>query len=170
MENINAFKAAVSAVLAALTALWGWFGWLVVAWILCMAIDYATGSFAALRAGKWSSKIARDGIWHKVGSIVSVIVAAVMDMLVGSILAHFPGISLPFTYEVFLCPLVLAWYILTECGSIIENAGALGAPVPGWLAKTIEVFRSRIDEAGDTGSDAESQNDEGPPAEESSEK
>ena len=62
MDGINAFKAAVSAVVAALTALWGWFGWLVVGWIVCMAIDYATGSAAALRTGTWSSQEARDGI------------------------------------------------------------------------------------------------------------
>ena len=87
MENINAFKAALSALLAALTALWGWFGWLVIAWIACMAIDYITGSCAAIRAGKWSSSVARDGIWHKMGCAVAVIVAAILDMVIGMILA-----------------------------------------------------------------------------------
>ena len=85
MENINAFKAALSALLAALTALWGWFGWLVIAWIACMAIDYITGSCAAIRAGKWSSSVARDGIWHKMGCAVAVIVAAILDMVIGMI-------------------------------------------------------------------------------------
>ena len=44
MEHINGFKAAVAAVLGGLTALWGWFGWLVLAWLLCMALDYGTGT------------------------------------------------------------------------------------------------------------------------------
>ena len=39
MEHINGFKAAVAAVLGGLTALWGWFGWLVLAWLLCMALE-----------------------------------------------------------------------------------------------------------------------------------
>ena len=61
MEHINGIKAAVVGVLGCLTALWGWFGWLVVAWVACMVLDYATGSFAALRAGEWSSVVpARD--------------------------------------------------------------------------------------------------------------
>ena len=47
MEHINGFKAAVAAVLGGLTALWGWFGWLVLAWLLCMALDYGTGTAAA---------------------------------------------------------------------------------------------------------------------------
>ena len=149
MEHINSFKAAVAAVCAALTALWGWFGWVVVAWIVCMIIDYATGSAAALRAGKWSSKTARDGIWHKLGSVVAVIVAAILDTVIGHLLGNMPGVELPFTYTVLLCPLVVIWYILTEAGSIIENAGALGAPIPAWLTKMIAALESKVDQAGD---------------------
>ena len=149
MEHINAFKAAIAAICAALTALWGWFGWVVFAWVVSMVIDYLTGSAAALRAGEWSSKAARDGIWHKVGSIVAVIVAALLDVVIGHLLANVPGVELPFTYSVLLSPLVVIWYILTEAGSIIENAGALGAPIPAWLAKMIAVLESKVDEAGD---------------------
>ena len=149
MENINTFKAAVSAVLAALTALWGWFGWLVVAWVACMVIDYLTGSAAALRAGNWSSSTARDGLWHKLGAIVAVLVAGILDMVLGHLCSMVP-VELPFTYTVILCPLVVIWYLLTEAGSIVENAGALGAPIPSWLTKTIAAFKDKVDEtAGD---------------------
>ena len=150
MENINAFKAALAALGAALTALWGWFGWVVLAWIGLMLIDYITGSAAALRAGKWSSSTARDGIWHKLGSVVAVIVSAILDVVIGHLLANMPAVELPFTYSVLLCPLVVMWYILTEAGSIIENAGALGAPVPAWLAKMIAALESTVDEAGES--------------------
>ena len=150
MEHVNAFKAALAALCAALTALWGWFGWVVVAWIGCMLIDYATGSAAAMRAGEWSSKSARDGIWHKLGSMVAVIVAAILDVVIGHLLANLPGVDLPFTYTVLLCPLVVIWYILTEAGSIIENAGALGAPVPGWLRKMIAALENRVDQVGES--------------------
>ena len=57
--------------------------------------------------------------------------------------------ELPFTYTVLLCPLVVIWYILTEAGSIIENAGALGAPIPAWLTKMIAALESKVDQAGD---------------------
>ena len=149
MEQINGFKAALAALCAALTALWGWFGWVVVAWIGFMFIDYATGSAAALRAGEWSSKTARDGIWHKLGSVAAVIVAGILDVVIGHLLGNVPGVELPFTYTVLLCPLVVVWYILTEAGSIIENAGALGAPFPAWLKKMIASMRSSVDQAGD---------------------
>lgn len=152
MEQVNALKGFLCAIGAALTALWGWFGWLVICWILCMVIDYATGTAAAVRAGKWSSKAARDGIWHKMGAVVVVIVAAILDMVIATIIQHVPAISLPFEYTVFFCPLVVVWCILTELGSIIENAGAMGAPVPGWLAKAIEALGGAVDAAAGTGS------------------
>ena len=160
MEHINSFKAAVAALCAALTALWGWFGWVVVAWVGCMLIDYATGSAAALRAGEWSSKAARDGIWHKLGSVVAVIVAAMLDTVIGHLLGNVPGVELPFTYTVLLCPLVVIWYILTEAGSIIENAGALGAPIPAWLEKMIAALSSSVDRAGNQLSQADGSNSE----------
>ncbi len=145
-ENINVFKATVAAILAALTALWGWFGWLVLAWIGMMVIDYITGSMAAAKAGEWSSSKARDGIWHKTGCIFAVIVAGVLDLVIGQIFGN-SGVTLPFVYSVLLCPMVLIWYVLTEAGSIVENAGALGAPVPPWLAKLIAACRDKVDES-----------------------
>lgn len=147
MDHINGFKAALSAVCAALTALWGWFGWLVVAWIVAMAIDYITGSGAAVKNGEWSSQKAREGIWHKAGCIAAVVMAGLLDMVVGQILANLPSVTLPFTYTVFLCPLVVFWYILTEAGSIVENVGAMGAPVPEWLKKAIAALKDKVDES-----------------------
>ena len=149
MDNIHAFKAALAAVGAALTALWGWFGWVVVAWIVLMVIDYVTGSAAALRAGEWASKTARDGIWHKLGSVVAVMAAAILDVVIGHLLRNVPGVELPFAYTVVLCPLVVVWYILTEAGSIMENAGALGAPVPGWLRAMIAALERKGDDTGE---------------------
>lgn len=148
MEHINGIKAAVTAALAALTALWGWFGWLIVAWVVCMGIDYLTGSAAACKAGKWSSALAREGLWHKAGCVAAVTISGILDLVVGQILANLPGLALPFEYTVFLCPLVVVWYLLTEAGSIVENAGAMGAPVPTWLAKAIVALKDKVDENG----------------------
>lgn len=144
MEYISGCKAAVAAVFAALTALWGWFGWFVVLWVVCMAIDYITGTCAALKAGEWSSDEARNGLWHKFGCIIAVLAAAIMDITIGY-LAERVGLSVPYT--VFVCPLVIAWYMMTELGSIIENAGKLGAPMPMWLIKAVAALKATVDGA-----------------------
>lgn len=156
-HHVVAMKAAVAATAGALTGLWGWMGWLVVGWVICMVVDYITGSAAAAKAGEWSSAKAREGIWHKAGMILVVLVAAGADLLIFLVIAKIPTIQLPFQYNGLVCPIVLVWYAVTELGSITENAVAMGAPVPGWLTGLLKVSKEVIDEAGEkiTGSGAE---------------
>lgn len=149
MEQVHKMKAAVAAVLGLLTGLWGWLGWLVVGWIGCMALDYLTGSLAAAKEGEWSSGRAREGIWHKCGMIVVVAVSAGVDLLLSLVLANLPLVELPFQYAGLVCPVVLVWYIVTELGSMAENAAAMGAPVPKWLVKLLAASKSAVDGAGD---------------------
>ena len=149
METMDGWKAAAIALIGALTGIWGWFGWLVIGWVFCMVVDYITGSLAAAKQGEWSSAQAREGIWHKTGMIVVVIVAAGADLLISLVLANIPAVQLPFDYGGLICPIVLVWYGVTELGSITENAVAMGAPVPGWLTKLLQVSKDAIDSAGD---------------------
>ena len=139
MENSNntflAAKAAIAAVCGAFTAAFGWLGWLVVAWAVCMVLDWLSGSAAAASRGEWSSAVARSGIWHKAGMLVVVIVAALTDAVLSIAVANLPGLGI--TYQSLILPVVLVWYIFTELGSIAENAAAMGAPVPGWLVRIL---------------------------------
>lgn len=148
-KAINQMKAAAAAAVGVLTGLWGWLGWLAVGWIGCMALDYLTGSLAAAKEGEWSSGRAREGIWHKCGMIVVVLVAAGTDLLLATVLANLPLVELPIRYTGLVCPVVLVWYIVTELGSIVENAVAMGAPVPEWLVKLLALGKSAVDSAGD---------------------
>lgn len=143
-ENAQAIKGAVAAVLAFLTALWGWLGWAVLIWIACLALDYISGTAAARRKGEWSSAVARDGLWHKLGEIFAVLVAAMADIVLGIVLDSAP-VTLPFEISALVTPLVLLWYIITELGSILENAYKLGAPIPEWLLKMLKMYKDTID-------------------------
>ena len=55
--------------------------------------------------------------------------------------------TLPFHYDFLICPLVLVWYILTELGSIVENAGKMGTPIPHFLKDTLSVLNSSVENA-----------------------
>ena len=147
MEYVKAIKATLSGLIGLLTGLWGWMGWLVIGWIGCMILDYISGTAAAARAGAWSSARARDGIWHKTGMILVVVAAAVADLALKLVLGHLPLVDLPFEYAGFICPVVLIWYIITELGSMTENAAALGAPVPPWLVRWIAAAQAATNDA-----------------------
>lgn len=138
-------KATISAMLALLTALWGWLGWLVVVFAFCILLDYFTGTWAAKAANEWSSKVARQGLWHKLGEIVAVLVAALCDIALRAITNDATILLANFTLPCLITPIVTVWYIFTELGSIIENAGKLGAPIPAGLRKAIAQFRDKAE-------------------------
>ena len=143
-EKAKEIKGVLAAIAAFFTALWGWLGWVILIWILFILLDYLSGSMAARREQSWSSAIARDGLWHKAGEIFAVLVAALCDMALTVILDG-SGLTMPFDIGPLLTPVVLMWYILTEAGSVIENAGRMGAKVPSWFAKKIDSAVEAID-------------------------
>ena len=146
MEHV---KKTVSGALALLTALWGWFGWLAVLWVALMFADWIVGSAAAAHAGRWSSARLREGAWHKAGMVIIVCVALAADWLIGTLIAHLPGVMLPFDYTVLIGPMVMVWYVIGELGSLAEHAVSMGAPVPAWLPRILEISREAVDAAGD---------------------
>ena len=149
MENhLTEFKIALITLVGVLTGFWGWLGWLVVCWVFCMVLDYLTGTVAAGKAGKWTSEKAREGIFHKGGMIVVVLVSAAADLLVSLVLDNLPMLALPVEYGGLVCPVVLVWYIVTELGSITENAVDMGAPVPSLLTRVLKASKDAVDQIG----------------------
>ena len=147
-ENLVTIKTAIVAGCTALGAFLGWKGVMLIAWAAVMALDYLTGTLAACKMGQWSSETAREGLWHKGGMIAVVIVAALADWIMVLIAAYIPiGIQWPG----IILPLVLAWYIITELGSILENAVKMGANVPGWLVKLLKASANIVEAAGEQG-------------------
>lgn len=144
-ENMMTVKTAIVAGITVLGSFLGWKGVMLLAWILVMALDYISGTIAACKDGQWESKVAREGLSHKGGMIFVVLVAAISDWVMVIVAEHVPiGIAWPG----LLMPLVLAWYIVTELGSILENAVKLGANVPQWLVKLLKASANLVENAG----------------------
>ena len=143
-DKIDEIKGVAALLLATLTALWGWMGWAVIVWIVCVLLDYVSGTAAARKRGEWSSAVAREGLWHKLGEIFAVLVAALSDIALDVIVAG-SGINIGIEVGPIVTPVVLLWYIITELGSIIENAGLLGAPIPKWLQRSLKDYKEKID-------------------------
>lgn len=148
-DTMNAYKAAVTAFFGAMTAFLGWRTIMVLVWIVLMALDYLSGTIAARQTGTWKSETARKGIWHKGGMVLIVLVCAISDVVMITVCGSLPNDVLAMEWPVVIFPMVTIWYILTEIGSIIENAIAMGAPVPSWLPKIIDATKHVVDAAGD---------------------
>ena len=152
-ETVLAAKAAITAFFTAVGVMLGWKGIMAVAWAALLALDYITGTFAAMKAGEWCSKKAREGAWHKAGAMIVGIVAAIADGIMLVICGNIPVLNI--TWPGMILPLVLAWYIITELGSILENAVKLGANPPAWLTQILAVSLKAVENIGETATDAE---------------
>ena len=101
MEHLNGLKLGIAAVVGALTGFWGWFGWLVLGWLACMVLDYLSGTMAAASKGQWASSTAREGIWHKAGMIIVVMVSGAADLLISTVLTNITVIHITYSISVF---------------------------------------------------------------------
>lgn len=146
-ENLVTVKSSIAAFLMAAGTALGWKGIMLTVWVGVMALDYLSGTLAACREGQWCSAVARQGLWHKGGMILVVTVAAISDAVM---LMMVEILSLGMEWPGLILPLVLAWYILTELGSILENAVKMGAKVPQWLVGILKAGLRLTDTAGET--------------------
>ena len=140
-------KAIIVTAFSVISAFLGGYGWRRMVWIVSMLIDWLTGSAAAWKNGEWCSRIAREGLFHKGGCIVVVCAGLLLDLLVWAAVSIVPNFNIE--YQMCLSAVIMVWYTVTELGSIVENAGKLGAPVPQFLIKGIKVLKCRISKIGD---------------------
>ena len=145
-DKATEIKAWITAVIAFMTVIWGWVGWAVAIMIGCMLLDYLTGTWAAKATGTWSSSVARDGLWHKLGEIVALLVAILCDIalqvILNSAVAPLFG---EIRHNEYLTLIVAIWYTFTELGSILENIQKLGAPIPEWLVSGVKKMKTKAE-------------------------
>lgn len=145
-ETMLRIKAAIVAALSGVCMLLGWRGVLLCVWVGMMCLDWISGSWAAKRNGEWSSKLAREGLYHKLAMVIAVASAVLADLVIYIAMDELP-VNLDWPVLVF--PLVTMWYIVTELGSILENVVKMGATVPQWLVSGLAVTKKKLDAAGE---------------------
>ncbi len=130
-------SAAGGAVLAFITGL------PVIIWILIgvMSLDYITGIMCGLmgkspktETGGLSSKAAFEGLMKKVLILMVVGLAALVDKAIAS------AAGLEMMAVTGACCL---WFVASEGLSVLENAAAMGVPIPKVLLKALEIMRKK---------------------------
>lgn len=147
-EKLLAIKAIIVTALGVISTMLTWQSKLIIAMILMMVVDYITGTIAGTKKNGWSSQIAREGLAGKIAYFAVLFVAGCCDF---SLSLLFTQINTGIEWKVICLPIVAGWYILTDAGSILENAVTLGAKVPGWLVKLLKITRDKLDSTIDTG-------------------
>jgi len=85
-----------------------------------IALDMLTGIVKAFKEKNFTSSVMREGLFHKCGSIITVVFAVLVDY--AQTLVDL-GVSIPITIA------VCSYIVLMEIGSIIENIGKINPQI-----------------------------------------
>ena len=92
--------------------------------LVLMGFDILTGFINSWKRKRISSSKLRDGISHKFGEILIIIVSLFLQY------------SLGMPEEI--CTFLTIYIIIMECISILENCEKLGVKVPAWLTDKLK--------------------------------
>ena len=99
-----------------------------------IALDMVTGLVKAFKRKEFTSSVMREGLFHKIGSVICVAFATLIDYAQGYLDL---GVTVPLTVG------VCTYIVLMEIGSIIENVTIIN---PNILPKKIKSFFGKLSE------------------------
>lgn len=85
--------------------------------MVLMALDYGSGVLAAIKNKNFKSSKMREGLWHKAGICLLLIVCWILNL-------HYEGLGLPSTFGSIL-PLAHTAIAFMEIASIAENCAKI---------------------------------------------
>ena len=143
----NAIKAVLAAALGALASYGTQLIVPAIILVAVMVLDYITGMAKAWQAGELSSRVGIRGILKKLGYLVIVAVAGMLDWLI-----RYGAAALGWEWapEFLVSSVVIVWLIINELLSILENVEAIGVPVPAFLRKLLGRLKVSTEAKADT--------------------
>lgn len=100
--------------------------------VVFIALDLVTGLIKAFKEKNYTSSIMREGLFHKCGSVLCVAFGVLVDYAQRFLDL---GISVP------VATAICVYITLMECGSIVENIGAIN---PQILPETLKSYFNKI--------------------------
>lgn len=114
-----------------LVYLWGGFDVAMQCLLIAIALDYVSGIIKAFVLKQLSSTVGFRGILKKVGILVVVALAVLIDRVTGESGA--------------IRTLVIYYFVANEGLSIIENAGKSGLPIPHSIKEALQALKKQGD-------------------------
>lgn len=99
--------------------------------LIAIVLDYVSGLIKAYNTKTLSSRIGFRGLLKKVGILILVMVAVLVDRVTGNSGA--------------IRTVIIYYFVANEGLSIIENLGAAGIPIPKFLKKALKALKKEND-------------------------
>ena len=99
-----------------------------------IVLDFATGLVKAFKNKEFTSSVMREGLYHKAGSILIVVLGALADYAQGFVDI---GVTVP------VAATICSYIVMMEIGSIIENLCIIN---PRFIPAKIQTYFKKITE------------------------
>lgn len=123
--------AILSGISTALIYLFGGFDVALNCLLIAIVLDYISGLIKAYNTKTLSSRIGFRGLLKKLGILILVMVAVLVDRVTGNSGA--------------IRTVIIYYFVANEGLSIIENLGAAGIPIPKFLKKALKALKKEND-------------------------
>lgn len=127
--SITSVKLAIAGAAAGVWGLLGAPTYLVIALVVLISIDFATGVIAAGYERKLNSVVGFKGVARKIMILALIMVAHQLDILAGT--------------GYLIRDASIIYFAITESISILENADRLGVPVPPVIVGAVESLKGK---------------------------
>lgn len=99
--------------------------------LIAIVLDYISGLIKAYNTKTLSSRVGFRGLLKKLGILILVMVAVLVDRVTGNSGA--------------IRTVIIYYFVANEGLSIIENLGAAGIPIPKFLKKALKALKKEND-------------------------
>ena len=108
--------------------------------VFMMAVDVITGVVTAWENNEWESKKFRSGLWKKSGTLLAIAVIYRIDKIAPELTDIIPAFQ---SWQTPLRDLLISAFIIGDVGSIFENLGKWGVPLPSIITGHLKQLQDK---------------------------
>lgn len=108
--------------------------------IIAMVLDYISGIIKSYETNTLSSKIGAKGIIKKFSYFLVIVISFIIDFILCNYTLNEINLYYPIVSEI-----IIAWFVINEIISILENVSEIGVPLPKFIINITSHLKNNLD-------------------------
>ena len=108
--------------------------------IIAMVLDYISGIIKSYETNTLSSKVGAKGIIKKFSYFLVIIISFIIDFILCNYTLNEVNLYYPIVSEI-----IIAWFVINEVISILENVSEIGVPLPKFIINITSHLKNNLD-------------------------
>ena len=108
--------------------------------IIAMVLDYISGIIKSYETNTLSSKVGAKGIIKKFSYFLVIVISFIIDFILCNYTLNEINLYYPIVSEI-----IIAWFVINEIISILENVSEIGVPLPKFIINITSHLKNNLD-------------------------